>query len=125
MVHVAPCTGTWLRRDRVTITVGDDDELKRLVHAQENARLYSSVPLEGRKLRSSRRALTMIPSRAGPLLGEKGRGLAVSGVVMSAACHSLDFQKIGQHSLGFEKDLDAKHTTTFISSKCRIWIILI
>ena len=54
-VQVAPCTRSLLRRDRAAVAVVYDDVLKRLVHAQENARLYSSVRLEGRSLWSSRR----------------------------------------------------------------------
>ena len=48
--NIAPCTGTMLRRDRVAVAVANDDVLKRLVHAKENARPYLSVLLEGRRL---------------------------------------------------------------------------
>ena len=59
-VQVVPCTRTMLRRDRVAVTVANDDVPKRMVHAQKNARLYSSVPLEGRRLWNPRRARTML-----------------------------------------------------------------
>ena len=48
--QVVPCIGTLIRRDRVAVGVVNDDVLKRLVHAQEHARLFSSVLLEGRRL---------------------------------------------------------------------------
>ena len=59
-VQVAPHTGALLQRDRVAVTVANDDVPKRLVHAQENARLYLTVPLEGRRLWNARRARTML-----------------------------------------------------------------
>ena len=67
--QVAPCTRTLLRRDRVAVAVVCDDVLKRLVHAQEHARLYSFVLFRRKKAVEFKESV----NRASPQVSDSSR----------------------------------------------------